>query len=137
MGRLEKILQNQAVRYIFFGGCTTAVNLLCFWLMRILHLPLNLANFLSIVTAVLFAYAVNKTYVFQVQPANWKEQLQLFCKFIGARGLTMLIEMIGVWLLVDVCQMYDMLGKMIVQVVVLVLNYLFSRFLVFSKKGEL
>ena len=49
----------------------------------------------------------------------------------------MLIEMIGVWLLVDVCQMYDMLGKMIVQVVVLVLNYLFSRFLVFSKKGEL
>lgn len=137
MGRLEKILQSQAVRYIFFGGCTTAVNLLCFWLMRILHLPLNLANFLSIVTAVLFAYAVNKTYVFQMQPTNWKEQLQLFCKFIGARGLTMLIEMIGVWLLVDVCQMYDMLGKMIVQVVVLVLNYLFSRFLVFSKKGEL
>ena len=137
MGRLEKILQSQAVRYIFFGGCTTAVNLLCFWLMRILHLPLNLANFLSIVTAVLFAYAVNKTYVFQMQPTNWKKQLQLFCKFIGARGLTMLIEMIGVWLLVDVCQMYDMLGKMIIQVVVLVLNYLLSRFLVFSKKGEL
>ena len=137
MGRLEKILQSQAVRYIFFGGCTTAVNLLCFWLMRMLHLPLNLANFLSIITAVLFAYAVNKTYVFQMQPTNWKKQLQLFCKFIGARGLTMLIEMIGVWLLVGVCQMYDMLGKMIVQVVVLVLNYLFSRFLVFSKKGEL
>lgn len=137
MGRLGKILQNQAIRYLFFGSCTTAVNLLCFWFMRMLHVPLNLANFLSIVTAVLFAYAVNKTYVFQMQPANWKEQLQLFCKFIGARGLTMLIEMIGVWLLVDVCQMYDMLGKMIVQVVVLVLNYLFSRFLVFSKKGEL
>ena len=137
MGRLGKILQTQAVRYLFFGGCTTAVNLLCFWLMRMLHVPLHFANFLSIITAVLFAYAVNKTYVFQVQPANWKEQLQLFCKFIGARGLTMLIEMIGVWLLVDVCQMYDMLGKMIVQVVVLVLNYLFSRFLVFSKEGGL
>ena len=140
--QIRKILQNQAVRYVLFGGCTTAVNLLCFWLMRMCHASLNLANFLSIAAAVLFAYAVNKTYVFQARPANWKEQLQLFWKFIGARGLTMFIEMVGVWLLVDVCRIYDMLGKINVQVVVLILNYIFSRFLVFSsvlrstKKGE-
>lgn len=121
-------------RYVFFGGCTTLVNLTSFFVFRrLLRIPLNPANFLSIVLAVSFAYVVNSRYVFQEPSSGWKDHLICAAKFFGARGVTMLLEMGGVWLLVDFWGLSDMIGKFIIQFCVLVLNYLFSRFFVFTR----
>ena len=57
-----------------------------------------------------------------------REEFQAFGKFVGARALTMVIELGGVWLFVEQMNMNDMLGKFITQFVVLVLNYIFSKF---------
>ena len=61
-----------------------------------------------------------------------KDHIKPFGKFIGARLATMVIEVGGVWLLVEQLHMNDMLGKFATQFVVLVLNYIFSKFLVFT-----
>ena len=115
--------QNDVIRYVFFGGCTTLVNLVCFFVLRKCRVELNIANLISIITAILFAYVVNSRYVFQDKCETFKDHIRPFCKFISARLVTMVIEVGGVWLLVEVCKMNDMAGKFITQFIVLALNY--------------
>lgn len=133
--------QNDVIRYVFFGGCTTLVNLVCFFVLRKCRVELNIANLISIITAILFAYVVNSRYVFQDKCETFKDHIRPFCKFISARLVTMVIEVGDVWLLVEVCKMNDMAGKFITQFIVLALNYIFSKFFVFttgkSKKSDL
>ena len=133
--------QNDVIRYVFFGGCTTLVNLVCFFVLRKCRVELNIANLILIITAILFAYVVNSRYVFQDKCETFKDHIRPFCKFISARLVTMVIEVGGVWLLVEVCKMNDMAGKFITQFIVLALNYIFSKFFVFttgkSKKSDL
>ena len=133
--------QNDVIRYVFFGGCTTLVNLVCFFVLRKCRVELNIANLISIITAILFAYVVNSRYVFQDKCETFKDHIRPFCKFISARLVTIVIEVGGVWLLVEVCKMNDMAGKFITQFIVLALNYIFSKFFVFttgkSKKSDL
>ena len=133
--------QNDVIRYVFFGGCTTLVNLVCFFVLRKCRVELNIANLISIITAILFAYVVNSRYVFRDKCETFKDHIRPFCKFISARLVTMVIEVGGVWLLVEMCKMNDMAGKFITQFIVLALNYIFSKFFVFttgkSKKSDL
>lgn len=84
--------------------------------------------------AVLFAYVVNARFVFQARPETVIEELRAFVKFVGARALTMLVELGGVWLLVEQIKLDDMFGKFLTQFVVLVLNYAFSKLFVFTKR---
>ena len=57
----------------------------------------------------------------------------LIIQLSNSRAVTMLLELGGVWLLVEYLQLPDMLGKFLVQFLVLILNYLFSRFFVFTR----
>ncbi|VYS76452.1 GtrA-like protein [uncultured Blautia sp.] len=129
---IKKLYENDVVRYIFFGGCTTLVNLVSFFLFRKLGIPLNPANIASIILAILFAYVVNSKYVFQDKCENLKEHIRPFCKFISARLVSMVVEVGGVWLLVEILHMNEMMGKFLTQVIVLVMNYIFSKFFVFT-----
>ena len=122
---IRKMYESSVIRYIFFGGCTTMVNLVSFFILRKLKVELNIANIISIILAILFAYVVNSKYVFQ-------DKVQPFCKFVSARLITMVIEVGGVWLLVSVMGLNDMIGKFLTQFIVLILNYVFSKFFVFT-----
>ena len=130
---IGKLYASSVVRYVFFGGCTTLVNLVSFYLLRRAGIGINIANLISIVLAVLFAYVVNARFVFKARPETVMEELQAFVKFVGARALTMFVELGGVWLLVEQMKLNDMLGKFLTQFVVLILNYVFSKFFVLSK----
>ncbi len=129
---IKKLYENDVVRYIFFGGCTTLVNLVSFFLFRKLGIPLNPANIASIILAILFAYIVNSKYVFQDKCETLKAHIRPFCKFISARLVSMAVEVRGVWLLVELLHMNEMAGKLFTQVIVLVMNYIFSKFFVFT-----
>ena len=93
---------------------------------------MNIANVISIVVAIIFAYVVNSKYVFQDKCETLKDHIQPFGKFVSARLLTMVIEVGGVWLLVEVIGMNGMVGKFCTQFIVLALNYIFSKFFVFT-----
>ena len=129
---IKKLYASDVVRYVFFGGCTTLVNLVSFFLMRQAGVQRDLANVISIILAILFAYVVNSKFVFQDNCETLKDHFRPFCKFVGARGVTMVIEVAGVWFFAEIIHMNDMAGKFITQFVVLALNYIFSKFLVFT-----
>ena len=131
-GLFWKCYNNDILRYIFWGGCTTLVNLISFYILRKCHLGLNTANVFSIILAILFAYVVNYRFVFQDKCETLKDHIQPFVKFISARLVSMVVEVGGVWLLVEVMGLNDMIGKFITQFIVMALNYLFSKFFIFT-----
>ena len=129
---IKKLYASDVVRYVFFGGCTTLVNLVSFFILRQIGVLREIANVSCIILAILFAYVVNSKFVFEDKCETLKDHIQPFCKFIGARLVTMVIEVGGVWFFAEIMHMNDMVGKFITQFVVLALNYIFSKFLVFT-----
>ena len=129
---IRKMYESSVIRYVFFGGCTTMVNLVSFFVLRKMNVELNIANIISIILAILFAYVVNSKFVFQDKCETLRDHIRPFCKFISARLLTMVIEVGGVWLLCEKMGMNGMVGKFCTQFIVLALNYVFSKFFVFT-----
>ncbi len=129
--------RGETARYIVIGGCTTVVDYASFYLMDgILHLDITFSNVTSTALAILFAYVTNKIYVFQCRTNGISEFLVEFIKFIGSRLFTMAVEIGGVQLFVVILGQNSMLGKAEAIVIVIILNYIFSKFLVFRKKRE-
>ena len=130
---MKKFVQNQAVRYIFFGGCTTMVNLVITFLLRsVIGLDIIVANTAAIFVSILFAYVVNKLFVFEHRTGSIPALLREAAEFIGMRLGTMVVEVLGVVCLSCIWGLNDMIAKLLLQVVILVLNYLISRFVVFK-----
>lgn len=129
---IKKLYATDVIRYIFFGGCTTVVNLASFFFLRQAGLQREIANVISVILAIVFAYVVNSKFVFLDKCETLKDHIRPFCKFVGARLSTMVIEVGGVWFFAEIVHLNDMVGKLIIQFVVMALNYVFSKFLVFT-----
>lgn len=124
----------EVVLYVFFGGCTTLVNLGSYWLLRrVTSWNYNLLNILSVALAILFAYWANSRFVFCSTARTLRARLAECAKFITARLSTMVLEVGGVFVMVEFIKMRDSWAKLLIQFVVLALNYLFSKFLVFTR----
>lgn len=131
--KLLAFLRHETVKYIIAGGCTTLFNLVVFTLLcRVVEV--NLSNFLSVVLSILFAYVINKLYVFRSRCHSGKELLLEFAKFVGARLLTMVIEVGGVFVLYSLLHIHELVSKVATQVIVLIANYIISKLLVFKNR---
>ena len=133
--RLSAFLNSRAVRYLAAGAATTLVNLVVFTLLcRAANINVNVSNVISVICAILFAYVVNKIYVFRSKCPSLSALSVEFLKFVGARGVTMIIEVGGVFLLYDIIGQNELVAKVETQVIVLVANYIISKFIVFKNK---
>ena len=127
----------EAIRYIVIGGFTTLIDYASFYLLdRVMLLDLTVSNITSTALAIVFAYVTNKLYVFQSQTNDVPGFMLEFFKFIGSRLFTMAVEIGGVQLFVVVFRQNSLLGKAEAIVIVIILNYILSKFLVFRKKQE-
>lgn len=122
----------EMVNYVFFGGLTTLVNIIVFFLLDTgLGCPYLIANAIAIVVSILFAYVTNKIWVFQSKTENFQETFYEFTKFIGFRLLSGLADMATMWVLVDLLIIDSSISKLLTQFIVVVLNYVFSKFFIF------
>lgn len=130
----------KVVRYVFFGACTTLVNFLTFALLKnVIGFELNLSNAIAVTTSILFAYVTNKIFVFRSRTENAAALVREMLTFFSARAATMLIEIGAVFLLHTVMQVdekYSFYSKAAINVVVLVLNFVFSQWIVFRSKHK-
>lgn len=127
----------EIISYLVVGICTTIVSLAVYFFCVLTFLDpnnavqLQIANIISWVCAVLFAYVTNRRFVFQSKSDQiFKE----FTSFVGSRVATLLMDMAIMFLSVTICQMNDKIAKLIVQVVVTIGNYVFAKLWVFAKK---
>ena len=127
----------EIIRYLVVGALTTVVSLVSYYLCVWTFLDaenawqLQLANIISWVAAVAFAYVTNRVFVFQSQNQN---RLLEAVSFVGARVTSLLIDMGSMFVMVTLLHISDDIAKLLVQVIVLVLNYLLSKFVVFRRK---
>lgn len=139
----------EIISYVFFGVLATVVNLVSFKLFELilgekLYLVTNVVSWLI---TVIFAYFTNKLWVFESK--SWKANVVIkeLIGFFGARIFSLVVEEAGLWLMIDICHMGNiswdilsvningnMIAKIIMQVVVVILNYVFSKLIIFKKK---
>ncbi len=136
-GWLRRMIQSPALRYIVVGGCTTLVNFVVFTLCcRVFSIEVNVSNVLSVICSILFAYVANKLAVFRSHCPTKRALLLEFSKFVGARLITMIIEVGGVFVLYTLLKQDELLAKLATQIIVLVANYIISKFLVFTNQTQ-
>ena len=121
--------------YLFFGGLTTIVNYIVYlpcynWL----GISASVSNVIAWVVAVAFAYLTNKPFVFKSNDWSWKTVGPELTKFVGCRIGSGLIETALIFLTVDLLHWNGNVMKLILSVVVVILNYVGSKLLVFRKK---
>lgn len=126
----------EIIAYLIVGICTTIVSLAVYYFCVLTFLnpedaiQLQLANIISWVCAVLFAYFTNRKFVFKSQSDEVGKE---FSSFVGSRVATLLMDMGIMFLAVTVLGFNDKIAKLVVQVVVTVGNYVLSKFWVFKK----
>lgn len=144
LDKLLGLVNHEIVSYVFFGVLTTIVSIGTFAIFdkllgdEILLGEQNylLANVISWVFAVLFAFVTNKVWVFNSR--TWKASVvaKELSSFITARLVSLLIDMALMFLFVDIVHTGELVAKLIVQVVVVILNYVFSKLFIFKNRKK-
>lgn len=126
----------EMIMYLIFGVLTTIVSLIVYYLLvyTLLNpdnaLQLQIANIISWVAGVTFAYVTNRSVVFQSKNEN---KLKEATSFVLARVVTLVMDMLIMFIGVTLLHGNDKILKLISQVVVIVSNYVFSKLFVFKK----
>ncbi len=123
--------------YLIVGLLTTIVSFVTYFVVTrtfldaSVALELQIANVISWVLSVAFAYVTNRIFVFKSQNKNILSEI---LKFVGSRVLSLLMDIGIMFLIVTVLSMSDIVGKLISQIVVIIANYILSKLLVFKNK---
>lgn len=123
--------------YLFFGGLTTLVSFcIYFSLYEWGQLSATVSNTIAWICAVAFAFVTNKPFVFQSH--DWSKSVVIpeFAKFVGSRVFSGLFETGVLALTVDILHFHNLAMKIVASVIVVVLNYLASKLVVFRTKRK-
>ncbi|MDE1548991.1 GtrA family protein [Jeotgalibaca caeni] len=133
----EKKNYKEVLLYLLFGVMTTAVNIVVFFLLeQILGWQYLQANIVAIVVSILFAFFTNQRYVFRSQSSTLELKLREFFLFVSFRAISGILDMLLLWMMVDGIGMDSTIAKVITQVLVVFMNYFFSKFFVFQTKKK-
>jgi len=136
MKMLNKLYKKyeEIIKYLIFGVLTTAVSIVSYLIFtRIFNLNYLISNTLSWILAVTFAFITNKIYVFKKIDKNKNVVIKEIISFFAFRIASLIIELILMFILVDVIKLNDMIVKIITQIIIIILNYIFSKVFVFKK----
>lgn len=121
------------ILYIFFGGLTTLVNIITYFICyHILTLSNVFSTIIAWILSVIFAFITNKFYVFESKKNNVLYEISTF---FGCRFGTGILDTGVMYLTVDILKWNALLMKIISNVIVIVLNYILSKVIIFKKKG--
>ena len=126
----------EIIMYLIFGVLTTVVSLVSYYLLTMTLLnpengvQLQIANVISWILSVAFAYVTNRKYVFESKSNNYFKEIT---SFVGGRVATLLMDMLIMFVFVTVLHFNDKVFKLISQFVVIVANYVISKIFVFKK----
>lgn len=139
MADLKKLFEKykDVIPYLFFGVCTTLVNIFTYWICAHLFSFNTLGSTMIAWTlAVLFAYLTNRKYVFYSEADTRTEIIKEILYFFGARLATGAVDLACMWFFVDILDVNDLFIKTAANVLVIILNYLASKLLIFRKKSS-
>ena len=128
----------EVIHYLIFGGLSTVVNFVSYFIAaRVIGIEEVTSSAISWFCAVLFAYVTNKLFVFESKTETKKAMVKEMVTFFLARILSGILCDVGSFaLMVRVFHVNDIFAKIVTQVMVVVVNYVFSKLFIFRKNGE-
>lgn len=140
---MDKIIQlikqyKSIIAYLIFGVLTTVINIAAYYLFSRYVFPGStvLCNVIAWVLAVTFAYLTNRRWVFESKVSGSAAIARECASFFASRVATLLVDIVLMALMFDLLKWNDMLAKIISNVVVVILNYILSKLVVFRRKGS-
>ena len=121
------------VKYLFFGGLGFFVSIVFYEIPRHLGADIVVSNVISWIMAVIFMFITNRKYVFKSEKRGKKEVTKEVVMFFLARIFTLLLETGCILLIANVMHFSDLFAKIVGQFVVIVTNYILSKFIIFKK----
>lgn len=123
----------EVINYVITGGLGTVVNIVIFTVLRKFEIDLTLSNVLAWTITIIFIYILSRFFVFKT--AGQKDSTREFIMFVLARLATLGIEILILNLTIEAMHINELISKIIAQAIVIVLNYILSKLLVFTKKS--
>ena len=123
------------IPYLFFGVCTTLVNVASYWICaHSLSINTMASTVVAWILAVFFAYITNRKWVFHSSAATTREILREIVSFFGCRLATGIVDWLCMFVFVELLTCNDVIIKFFANVLVIILNYLASKLLIFKKR---
>ena len=126
----------EGMRYLIFGALSTIVNIVVFEICFKIKLSTTISNCMAWIVAVIFAYITNKIWVFCSKTDSKMDLLREIGSFFGARVFTLIFETIFLIIVIDKLHFNTMLMKIVSNILVILMNFVFSKIFIFKKKGN-
>jgi len=123
----------EVLLYLLFGGMTTVINIFSFISLRYFNISIYISNVIAWVVSVLFAFITNKLFVFESRNKTFKDDIRESFYFFGFRILSLFFDMAFMFLLVQILSVQELFSKVLANILVILLNYVFSKIFVFRK----
>ena len=125
----------ETISYLIFGILSTIVNIATYvFFSRIIKINFIISNIIAWFVAVIFAYITNKFFVFESKNINIKFILKEITSFMSLRILSGLTELILMYIMINIMLINDFIVKIITNIVVVILNFIFSKLIIFKNK---
>ncbi|MEH7356558.1 GtrA family protein [Neobacillus drentensis] len=127
--------KKEILMYLLFGILTTGVNILCYvFLKKFLNIDFILSTTIAWIISVIFAFLTNKKYVFNSNFTKAYSVIREFCSFTIFRGISFITDIGMMIVLIEVMNINDLTSKILANIVVVIINYIVSKFVVFKVK---
>lgn len=127
----------EGISYLFWGGVAFVLSMVLFYIFaNIMMLDEQIANIITWVICVIFAYLTNRTFVFKSKTTGAKAVTKEFVDFTAARLATLVLENAVLLVCIDLFLWHNMLAKLLGQFLVIVSNYVLSKLWIFKKKDS-
>lgn len=123
----------EVINYLIFGFLSFVVSMATYYLARICF-DYVISNIISWIIAVIFSYVTNKLFVFESKIEGKRKLVKEFVTFILSRIFTLVLETLILYMMVDLMNMNDRMVKVIAQIIVILMNYILSKLIIFKKK---
>ena len=124
----------EPITYLFWGVMSTIANVVTYWICYdVCHISNMASTLIAWIVAVIMAFITNKLWVFESRNTSWKEDLKEFFSFIGFRIVSEIFDLGIMYWAVDMMGMNGLFWKIVANVIVVILNYIFSKFIIFKK----
>lgn len=135
---IEELLKKykDVILYVFFGVCTTVVNTVVYWFCaHPLKFPVVPSTVMAWFFAVLFAYVTNRKWVFHSEAVGRRAVTKEIISFYICRLATGVVDWACMYIFVELIHQNDIVVKVLVNIAVIVLNYVASKLVIFRKKS--
>ncbi len=123
-------LERELISYVVFGVLTTLVNIAVYYLFAdILGVNYLISNVIAWFLSVMFAYITNRIWVFESRNTNILKECTLF---FSGRIFSGIVDTGLMYLFIDILLIGDLVSKIVIQVIVVILNYVISKLIVFK-----